>query len=83
MFEAEALICPKCGNPREVCSNPDGQWYPQRSTCYATAMLNVAEWRWSEKHKGAERTKEKAFLPTDGVTVWVSDMDLTPKDKFI
>lgn len=83
LHEAEMLICPRCGNPREVCSDPSRGWYPQRSVCYAEAATEAAQWQWSEKHKDAKRSKKKPNLPTDGVKVWVAAHDLTPEDKFL
>lgn len=83
LFEAEQLICPKCGNPRELCSDPTRQWYPQLSTCYAKAAEEVADWRFKQKHERAKRTPEQPTLQTDGRHVWVSEHDLTPDDDFI
>ena len=83
LHEADLLICPHCGNLREDCSQPDGGWYPQRNICYASGALEVAQWRYHEKHKKAERSQKSPTLPTDGVTLWVSRHDLTPGDDFI
>ena len=83
LHEADLLVCPHCGNLREDCSDPTRPWYPQRNVCYASGALEVANWRYQERHKDAERTSRHPSLPTDGTTVWVSHADLTPDDDFI
>lgn len=82
LFDAERnLICPKCGNPREICSDPNRPWYPQRSTCYAKAAEEVAERVWRGKQEGKSVALD--MKPTDGTHVWVSEFDLTPDDDFL
>lgn len=81
LFEAERMICPKCGNPREVCSQPGLPWYPQRSTCYAKAAEEIADRAWSAVIEG--KFPDVAMKPRDGTHVWASSEDLTPDDDFI
>lgn len=81
LFEARLLICPKCGNPREVCSDPDVDWYPQRSVCYASITQDVAERRWKAKRAGKSIDAE-GINEESGTAVWVSTLDLSPDDDF-
>lgn len=80
--EWESEVCGQCGQLRSVCSDPETPWYPQRATCWSTATRTVVERRWHEKHENA-KPDVAGYLPTDGVTVWVSPHDLTPDDDFV
>lgn len=81
-WEYEAAICPQCGRLRSVCEDPATPWYPQRSTCWASAAQEVVLRKLHDKHE--KSTPDGAgYLPTDGVSVWVSDQDLTPDDNFL
>lgn len=80
MLAEDELVCPSCGHLRSVCSDPAGDWFAQRSTCYASAAEAVTWRRVNEKHKAGEKGTKPHVL--DGVSVWVSDQDLTPDDKF-
>lgn len=78
MLAEDELVC-SCGNLRSVCSDPEVDWYAQKSVCYASAGEAVTHRLLDEKY-GRERTTKPHSL--DGVTVWVSDQDLTPDDPF-
>ncbi|MFT3871064.1 MAG: hypothetical protein QM714_00225 [Nocardioides sp.] len=80
LLEYERQICPRCGNLRSVCSNPDVPWYPQRSMCYATGARELTLRRLHKKHKDPGTD---AMAPTDGMTVWMSRDDLSPDDEFV
>ena len=82
LYEAELLICPDCGNLREVCSNPDLPWYPQRHICYASKDREAIDRKWRKKHKDAA-PDTVGRMPTDGERIWVSTEDLTPDDDFL
>lgn len=82
LYEAKRnLICPKCGNLRSVCSDPNVPWYPQRSTCYATAVEEATRRAWHDKLDG--KHYDRTPQPRDGTHVWASRQDLTPDDDFI
>ena len=75
MLAGQALICPQCGNLRSVCSNPDIDWHPQETYCYASGAV---EWR---KRKLREEYPLDVKAPDgahalDGIIVWASDIDL-------
>lgn len=74
--------CPDCGQPREVCGNPDVDYFPHRTICWATAARRVALRRWEVRTKDA-RPDAAGYLPDDGVTVWVSRHDHAPDDDFL
>ena len=68
----KALTCPKCGNLRSECSDPDRDWHPRLSECYAKA---ATEWGWrkiAERYPAETQSADGAH-PLDGVSVWVSD----------
>lgn len=81
LVDYEVEVCPKCGNLRAICSDPDRVWYPQRHTCYAAADLEANYRRWEARHKDAVPINWR--LPSDGTTLWVSVDNLTPEDNFI
>lgn len=74
MLAGQALICPRCGNLKSVCSNPDIDWHPQEDYCYAVAAV---QWRWRKLHEEypAELKIDGAHA-LDGINVWASDLDL-------
>lgn len=66
-------MCPRCGNLRSECSNPDVDWHPRTSTCFATATTEWARRRLDAKYEGV-KVGEDALHPLEGVTVWVSEV---------
>jgi hypothetical protein len=72
-------VCPNCGNLRSVCSNPETPWYPQQSTCYASAARDRV---WRAIHDKHKQPKGMAEHFADGKVVWMSQHDLTPDDTF-
>lgn len=67
----EAEVCSSCGNLRSVCSDPNIDWHPRISTCYATASREWGDRRLAEKYKDWKSDSVHDH-PLDGVTVWVS-----------
>jgi hypothetical protein len=57
-------------------------WYPQRSVCWATASREAVNRRLHEKRQDV-KPDERGYLPSDGETVWVSLLDLSPEDDFV
>lgn len=72
-------VCRDCGNLRSVCSDPDIPWYPQQTTCYASAARERVMRAISDRHKQPKGMDEHY---TDGKSVWMSAHDLTPADDF-
>jgi hypothetical protein len=76
-------LCPDCGNPRSVCSDPNVDNFPQRSVCWVTAAQEVAMRAWHKKIGPNPKPDSVGYLPTDGVRIWMSRSDLTPDDDFL
>jgi hypothetical protein len=68
------LICPQCGNLRSDCSDPERDWFPQESVCWATATLQSGKRDLAEFYAD-EKPQTGHLHPLDGVTVWASDVD--------
>lgn len=81
MLAASDLICARCGNLRSLCSDPAIDWHPQESVCWVTA---TQEWGWRRLHNKHKDFKtdtlddrgEPPMSPLDGLSVWVTDVDL-------
>lgn len=82
LWQDERERCPECGQPRDVCADPDLDYYAQKSICWATAARLVNQRRWDDRNENA-RKDAAGYLPTDGVTIWVSPVDLTPDSDFL
>lgn len=81
--EMQDATCPRCGNLRAICSDPDGihggGYYPQVHTCYVSAARDMVSRRWHQRHEKA-KPDDAGYLPTDGRTVWASLEDFDPDD---
>lgn len=87
--------CPRCGNPRSACKDPDRLWYPQRSICYASREQAAAQRRWELLHTDrpfhdgtyrdwAEKpSRSHPYHRDDGVTIWAATEDIAPDDDFL
>ena len=82
LYDDEQQRCPDCGQPREVCEQSATDYFPQRTVCWATAARAVARRKFEQLHENAH-PDPAGYLPTDGVTVWVSQRDLSPDDDFL
>lgn len=94
-WEARQAACPECGLPPSECGDREKAWYPQRHVCLKTMAHRAAARAYEEKHKaqpfhdGTFTHWAKEYGPMtpfhydDGVTVWVSEDNLTPDDDFI
>lgn len=84
-WEYDQELCPRCGNLREVCSNPEQDWHPQRLVCYASAMQAVAQRRYAAKLDGKPKAEIDAIRmnEADATTIWVASVDLNPDDDFL
>jgi hypothetical protein len=71
------LTCPQCGNPREVCSQPGVDVWPQKSTCYVSAVREAAQRQWRAYVDG-KPVPPMDLHRDDGVTIWPSLVDLDP-----
>lgn len=67
----EALVCSRCGNLTSVCSDPNVEWHPDTTTCWASASV---EWGWRRLKKlhPAEEEVTGALHPLDGVRVYAA-----------
>lgn len=75
------LVCPRCGNLRSECSDPDVDWHPHESVCWATASRDWGVRRLHSKHEG-KKPNPDALHPLDGVAVYVSQQAPTGPDPF-
>jgi len=82
MLAEDELVCGRCGNLRSVCSNEDIGLYPQRSMCYVSAGEEQTWRRVRAKHKDNEPGTKKPH-PLDGMSIWMSEQDLSPDDNFV
>lgn len=81
MLAAAEMVCSQCGNLRSVCSDPAVDWHPQESVCWASATQQWGIRRLRIKHKdfdpdALDDRGEPLMDPRDGVSVWVSDIDI-------
>lgn len=93
-WETEQAACHECGRPRSECSDPEREWYPFRSVCFATMARSTHEKRYADLHEdepwhnglftewGAQRTSETPYHRDAGVTVGVAEVDMHPWDDF-
>lgn len=67
----EALVCPRCGNLKSVCSDPSIDHHPHVTTCWATATV---EWGWRRLRKKypSEDEVTDSLHPLDGVRVYAA-----------
>lgn len=92
--DAEASEKCSCGLPREVCGDPERDWYPQRTVCYVQRETAAARAMYELRHKdqpftdgegswAAERSAAHPYHFNDGVHIWVAPVDLNPEDRFL
>ena len=84
-----------CGHPHSVCSDPDKDWFPQRTVCYPTMERMAAVARYERLHEdlpyhdgtfSSWRKKPDDEHPYHfqwGVSVWVAEKDWSPDDDFL
>ena len=65
-----------------MCADPNVDYFPQKTVCWATAARRVAQRRWDKRIEEA-RPDMAGYLPNDGVTIWVSPHDLEPDGDFL
>jgi predicted amidophosphoribosyltransferase len=89
------MRCPDCGNPIDVCSDPErAPRYPYRRICYSSMEREAAQAAYEAKHEKApwhdgtfeswagEQSPEHPYHFRHGVTVGVADRNVAPWDKF-
>lgn len=81
MLAEDELVCQSCGRLRSVCSDPEVKNYPQRSMCYVTAAEEVTWRRLRAKHE--DNKPDGKPHPLDGLSIWMSEQDLSPDDNFV
>lgn len=79
----------------DECTDPEHDWYPQRTVCYKTMASASANARYDARHDAMpfhdgsfgswtkDRSPAHPFHFRDGVTVWVHGTDLNPDDDFL
>lgn len=67
----DEMVCPSCGNLRSECSDPDVDWHPHTSVCWASATQAWGVRRLQDKHKDVDPSPF-ALHPLDGVSVGVA-----------
>lgn len=65
-----ALVCPRCGNLREECSDPTRDWHPRTEVCWPTATAEWASRRMRKRDDAAKDDDGLRYL--DGRSVWTS-----------
>lgn len=84
-----------CGHPREVCSDPEREWYPQMTVCYPTMVTEAMQAKYARLHEkrpwhngsftdwAEEPSVEHPYHYTHGTTIWVSEQDLAVGGEFL
>lgn len=80
LWEWETGICPQCNGPSYLCSDPESVWYATQQICYRTSVTRGANRLWTKRHENA-KPDSLGMLPTDGVVVWSSPVDLDPDNE--
>ena len=85
----------KCGSDPHVCSDPDREWFIQRTICFREMETRAAERRYEAIHEktpyhdgtftrwAAEASLTTPYHFNDGVTIWAAPVDLSPDDRFL
>lgn len=85
LYLVEAETCQRCGQPVDVCSDPDRAWFPQRSMCWSTAVAEMARRVRAKILAGQPVTVDDLadVREVDAEMLWSSIHDLTPDDDFL
>ena len=89
--ESERETCRFHGGPVSECADDERDWYPQLSICWPTAQLQAAQALYADLHEaepfhdGAgnwskKRSRRFPFSYADGVSMWLSPVDLPGED---
>ncbi|WP_370290238.1 hypothetical protein [Nocardioides sp.] len=93
-YEREQATCGECGRPIAECSDPEREWYPFRTVCFATQAQAAHQARYERLHEKAQwhngiftswserQTDEHPFHRDAGVRIGVAERDLHPWDDF-
>lgn len=88
-------VCDDCGHPIEMCSDPERDWYPQRTVCWATANQLAATRRYELLHEqlpyhdgtfdnwSKHYSADTPYRFDDGVTIWVAPIDYGSGGDFL
>lgn len=79
--------CPDCGGDPKDCGDATLIRYPQRHVCYITVDREALNWQYDQTYEGLfhdgtftkwseERTEEFPNTARDGVTLWVSSLEI-------
>lgn len=64
-------MCSTCGNLIADCSNPEIDWHPRTTLCFANATTKWAWRKMNDKHKDVRESLD-GLHPTEGMSIWVS-----------
>ena len=70
-------VCPRCGNLRSVCSDPNIDWHPHTVTCWPSATTEWALRQLQKKYEGAEPHGDQMH-PLDGMSIFAAQV--APED---
>lgn len=94
-WERDRDKCPQHGGPRSECSDPDQDWFPQRTVCRSRMNEEAAKRLYARLHEALpfhdgtftqwakDPSRDFPFHFNDGVTIWASSVDLSPDDTFL
>jgi ferredoxin len=96
-WEIDRETCKSCGNPHDVCHDPERFWYPQRVVDYAVREQKAAQRQYDaihehdkamfSNHDGSswvDKPDERhPYGHDDGVTIIVTPVDHSPDDHFL
>lgn len=95
VWENEQQVCRHHGGPISECPDDEKDWFPQRHICYVEMQLKAAQRAYDERHKAQSfhngtfthwSEKWSPYTPfhyMDGVTLWMSEVELSPDDNFL
>jgi len=83
------------GGSRSECPDDERDWFPQLAVCWPAAQLEAAKAFYADLHAEApfhdgsfkrwatERSRAFPFHFTDGVSIWLSPVELSPGEDFL
>lgn len=94
LWTEQESTCPHCDQPRDVCSDPEVEWFPQRLVCYASMARQWAESSYERLHEAEpwhdgtysqwspKWSIETPYHYQHGVKIVVAPFDADPDDDF-
>lgn len=94
-WQNEREMCKFHGGPMSECPDDEKDWFPQRHVCYVAMQLEAAKRLYELQHEDApyhngsflrwakKPSRDFPFHYLDGVTIWMSEVELSPDDDFL